>query len=116
MAELSTLSAYSERKFRGFALRLLLLLVALLVFLVIDGIAEGHLHVRFELFVVLVLDRLADALVILFEVECVVGDGIGGEPVLAVDLLSIRLKLRKLVVRALLDQTHAASVALDDLQ
>src|SRR5579862_2641576 len=79
-------------------------------------VAERNGRLGLELFVVLVLDGLANARVLILEMERVVGDGVGGEPIFAIDLFAIRLKLGELLVLALLHLSDTATVALDDLQ
>ena len=58
-----------------------------------DIVAEGNRGGGSELLIVFVANGLLDALVEFREVQSVVGDGIGREPVLAVDLFAVSFEL-----------------------
>src|ERR1017187_5966939 len=82
--------------------------------LVVHHVAITDGGLPFVSLVVLVFHGLADAHRTGFEMQRVIGVGVGREPVLAVDLLAVGFELGKLLV-ALLD-AHALAVGLDDLQ
>src|SRR5580658_2490856 len=79
------------------------------------GIVVLDDRVALELLVVLVLDDLLDALWAIVEVQHVIGVGVRREPVFSVDLLPIRLELRKLLALAF-EVPDGFAVALHDLQ
>src|SRR5260370_18238777 len=70
-----------------------------------------------ELFVVLVFDDLLQVHGrTVFEVQRVFRDGVGREPILAVDLLPVGLEFREQVFGTLFQVTGAAAVGFDDLK
>ncbi len=84
--------------------------------IVLNLVAEFDVDVALELFVVFVLHHHLDLLRTGLELQRVVGDGVGGEPIFAVNLLAVGLELRKLLVLAVLELADAPAVSLDDLE
>src|SRR5665213_1681207 len=84
--------------------------------IVLHFVAKGDLGFRAKLLIVLIADGLANALVAALEMQRIVCDGIGWEPVFPVDLFAVGLKLGELIIALAAGIADAAPVGLDNLQ